>query len=152
MAGRLWRLCNLLMAAFFGMAAAVQVNDPDAGLWTIRACPVQSAASLRRTRQAALVPPALRLKPPWLGGLLAPSLPLRASSTSLTASRSPSIRQRFRRPEGKSREKPSSLAALPGRPRAHQQPEAQAGVFGAGGQGAMFLLVTGAAGWAGAVP
>ncbi|NXL25163.1 TM220 protein, partial [Setophaga kirtlandii] len=30
----LWRLCNLLMAAFFGLAAAVQVNDPDAGLWT----------------------------------------------------------------------------------------------------------------------
>ncbi|XP_074745533.1 transmembrane protein 220 isoform X1 [Strix uralensis] len=35
MAGRLWRLCNLLMAAFFGLAAAVQVNDPDAGLWTV---------------------------------------------------------------------------------------------------------------------
>ncbi|XP_068007750.1 transmembrane protein 220 isoform X3 [Melanerpes formicivorus] len=31
----LWRLCNLLMAAFFGLAAAVQVNDPDAGLWTV---------------------------------------------------------------------------------------------------------------------
>ncbi|KAM9515695.1 transmembrane protein 220 isoform 3-T3 [Guaruba guarouba] len=35
MAGRLWRGCNLLMAAFFGLAAAVQVNDPDAGLWTV---------------------------------------------------------------------------------------------------------------------
>ncbi|KAM4673610.1 transmembrane protein 220 isoform 1-T1 [Amazona ochrocephala] len=35
MAGRLWRVCNLLMAAFFGLAAAVQVNDPDAGLWTV---------------------------------------------------------------------------------------------------------------------
>ncbi|XP_068269156.1 transmembrane protein 220 isoform X1 [Nyctibius grandis] len=35
MAGQLWRLCNLLMAAFFGLAAAVQVNDPDAGLWTV---------------------------------------------------------------------------------------------------------------------
>ncbi|XP_075626812.1 transmembrane protein 220 isoform X3 [Balearica regulorum gibbericeps] len=35
MAGRLWRLCNLAMAAFFGLAAAVQVNDPDAGLWTV---------------------------------------------------------------------------------------------------------------------
>ncbi|XP_063265078.1 transmembrane protein 220 isoform X1 [Prinia subflava] len=35
MAARLWRLCNLLMAAFFGLAAAVQVNDPDAGLWTV---------------------------------------------------------------------------------------------------------------------
>ncbi|XP_067164204.1 transmembrane protein 220 [Apteryx mantelli] len=34
-AGRLWRLCNLLMAAFFGLAAAVQVNDPDAGLWIV---------------------------------------------------------------------------------------------------------------------
>ncbi|XP_041283296.1 transmembrane protein 220 isoform X3 [Onychostruthus taczanowskii] len=34
MAALLWRLCNLLMAAFFGLAAAVQVNDPDAGLWT----------------------------------------------------------------------------------------------------------------------
>ncbi|NXP44999.1 TM220 protein, partial [Heliornis fulica] len=33
--GRLWRLCNLLMAAFFGLAAAVQVNDPDAGLWIV---------------------------------------------------------------------------------------------------------------------
>ncbi|XP_056362017.1 transmembrane protein 220 isoform X1 [Oenanthe melanoleuca] len=36
MAARLWRLCNLLMAAFFGLAAAVQVNDPDAGLWMRR--------------------------------------------------------------------------------------------------------------------
>ncbi|XP_019337401.1 transmembrane protein 220 isoform X2 [Alligator mississippiensis] len=33
--GGLWRLCNLLMAAFFGLAAAVQVNDPDAGLWIV---------------------------------------------------------------------------------------------------------------------
>ncbi|TFJ99701.1 transmembrane protein 220 isoform X2 [Trachemys scripta elegans] len=33
--GRLWRLCNLLMAAFFGLAAAVQINDPDAGLWIV---------------------------------------------------------------------------------------------------------------------
>ncbi|XP_044838989.1 transmembrane protein 220 isoform X2 [Mauremys mutica] len=33
--GRSWRLCNLLMAAFFGLAAAVQINDPDAGLWII---------------------------------------------------------------------------------------------------------------------
>ncbi|KAM9596440.1 transmembrane protein 220 isoform 2-T2 [Trichechus inunguis] len=29
----LWRLCNLLMAAFFALAASVQVNDPDAELW-----------------------------------------------------------------------------------------------------------------------
>ncbi|KAM6345213.1 transmembrane protein 220 [Alca torda] len=35
MAGLLWRICNLLMAAFFGLAAAVQVNDPDAALWTV---------------------------------------------------------------------------------------------------------------------
>ncbi|XP_035198587.1 transmembrane protein 220 isoform X5 [Oxyura jamaicensis] len=34
-ARRLWQLCNLLMAAFFGLAAAVQVNDPDAGLWVV---------------------------------------------------------------------------------------------------------------------
>ncbi|XP_052544151.1 transmembrane protein 220 isoform X1 [Tympanuchus pallidicinctus] len=35
MAGLPWRLCNLLMAAFFGLAAVVQVNDPDAGLWVV---------------------------------------------------------------------------------------------------------------------
>ncbi|XP_054427215.1 transmembrane protein 220 [Pteronotus mesoamericanus] len=29
----LWRACNGLMAAFFALAAVVQVNDPDAGLW-----------------------------------------------------------------------------------------------------------------------
>ncbi|NXI46375.1 TM220 protein, partial [Galbula dea] len=33
--GRVWQLCNLLMASFFGLAAVVQVNDPDAGLWTV---------------------------------------------------------------------------------------------------------------------
>ncbi|NXT85639.1 TM220 protein, partial [Zapornia atra] len=33
--GRLWRLCNLLMAVFFGLAAAVQVNDPDSELWIV---------------------------------------------------------------------------------------------------------------------
>ncbi|XP_023412233.1 transmembrane protein 220 isoform X1 [Loxodonta africana] len=31
----LWRLCNLLMAAFFALAAFVQVNDPDAELWML---------------------------------------------------------------------------------------------------------------------
>ncbi|XP_031984515.1 transmembrane protein 220 isoform X3 [Corvus moneduloides] len=36
MAARLWRLCNVFMAAFFGLAAAVQVNDPDAGLWMLK--------------------------------------------------------------------------------------------------------------------
>ncbi|XP_047403337.1 transmembrane protein 220 isoform X3 [Sciurus carolinensis] len=29
----LWRACNWLMAAFFALAALVQVNDPDAELW-----------------------------------------------------------------------------------------------------------------------
>ncbi|KAM9119637.1 transmembrane protein 220 isoform 1-T1 [Pangshura tecta] len=43
--GRLWRLCNLLMAAFFGLAAAVQINDPDAGLWII----ICSAALCKRS-------------------------------------------------------------------------------------------------------
>ncbi|XP_073874702.1 transmembrane protein 220 isoform X9 [Macaca fascicularis] len=33
MAPSLWRACNGLMAAFFAMAAFVQVNDPDAELW-----------------------------------------------------------------------------------------------------------------------
>ncbi|XP_004685137.1 PREDICTED: transmembrane protein 220 [Condylura cristata] len=32
-AAALWRGCNLLMAAFFALAAVVQVNDPDAELW-----------------------------------------------------------------------------------------------------------------------
>ncbi|XP_019509975.1 PREDICTED: transmembrane protein 220 [Hipposideros armiger] len=31
----LWRGCNGLMAAFFALAALVQVNDPDAGLWMV---------------------------------------------------------------------------------------------------------------------
>ncbi|XP_038598057.1 transmembrane protein 220 isoform X1 [Tachyglossus aculeatus] len=31
----LWRGCNLLMAAFLALAASVQVNDPDAGLWMV---------------------------------------------------------------------------------------------------------------------
>ncbi|XP_037665469.1 transmembrane protein 220 isoform X2 [Choloepus didactylus] len=29
----LWTACSLLMAAFFALAAIVQVNDPDAGVW-----------------------------------------------------------------------------------------------------------------------
>ncbi|XP_074870887.1 transmembrane protein 220 [Carettochelys insculpta] len=33
--GRLWRFCSLLMAVFFGLAAAVQINDPDAELWIV---------------------------------------------------------------------------------------------------------------------
>ncbi|XP_042561475.1 transmembrane protein 220 [Clupea harengus] len=28
-----WRICNLLMSLFFGLATYVQINDPDAGLW-----------------------------------------------------------------------------------------------------------------------
>ncbi|KAF5911895.1 hypothetical protein HPG69_015873 [Diceros bicornis minor] len=31
----LWRACNWLMAAFFALAAAVQVNDPDAEVWMV---------------------------------------------------------------------------------------------------------------------
>ncbi|XP_029783792.1 transmembrane protein 220 isoform X1 [Suricata suricatta] len=31
----LWRACNGLMAAFFALAALVQVNDPDAGPWVV---------------------------------------------------------------------------------------------------------------------
>ncbi|XP_060060419.1 transmembrane protein 220 isoform X3 [Erinaceus europaeus] len=31
----LWRACNGLMAAFFALAAYVQVNDPDAELWMV---------------------------------------------------------------------------------------------------------------------
>ncbi|XP_070250398.1 transmembrane protein 220 isoform X1 [Myotis yumanensis] len=31
----LWRACNALMAAFFALAALVQVNDPDAELWVV---------------------------------------------------------------------------------------------------------------------
>ncbi|XP_055114308.1 transmembrane protein 220 isoform X1 [Symphalangus syndactylus] len=35
MAPALWRACNGLMAAFFALAAFVQVNDPDAELWVV---------------------------------------------------------------------------------------------------------------------
>ncbi|XP_038183374.1 transmembrane protein 220 [Arvicola amphibius] len=31
----LWRACNLLMSAFFALAAVVQVNDPDAEFWVV---------------------------------------------------------------------------------------------------------------------
>ncbi|XP_027282928.1 transmembrane protein 220 isoform X2 [Cricetulus griseus] len=31
----LWRACNALMAAFFALAAVVQVNDPDAEFWVV---------------------------------------------------------------------------------------------------------------------
>nr|XP_056704246.1 transmembrane protein 220 [Euleptes europaea] len=34
-ASRLWRLSNFAMAVFFGLAGAVQVNDPDPGLWIV---------------------------------------------------------------------------------------------------------------------
>ncbi|XP_075034233.1 transmembrane protein 220 [Mixophyes fleayi] len=32
---RLWRFCNFLMSLFFGLAAYVQVNDPDAEVWIV---------------------------------------------------------------------------------------------------------------------
>ncbi|XP_015665738.1 transmembrane protein 220 isoform X1 [Protobothrops mucrosquamatus] len=32
---RLWRLSNLIMAVFFALAGAVQINDPDPGLWIV---------------------------------------------------------------------------------------------------------------------
>ncbi|XP_009431017.2 transmembrane protein 220 isoform X8 [Pan troglodytes] len=35
MAPALWRACNGLMAAFFALAAFVQVNDPDAEVWVV---------------------------------------------------------------------------------------------------------------------
>ncbi|XP_029456086.1 transmembrane protein 220 isoform X2 [Rhinatrema bivittatum] len=31
----LWRVCNVIMALFFALAAYVQVNDPDAGMWIV---------------------------------------------------------------------------------------------------------------------
>ncbi|XP_068932896.1 transmembrane protein 220 isoform X4 [Petaurus breviceps papuanus] len=31
----LWRSCNLVMTAFFALAAYVQINDPDAVLWMV---------------------------------------------------------------------------------------------------------------------
>ncbi|XP_074081229.1 transmembrane protein 220 [Macrotis lagotis] len=31
----LWRTCNFVMAAFFALAAYVQINDPDAELWMV---------------------------------------------------------------------------------------------------------------------
>ncbi|XP_058139456.1 transmembrane protein 220 isoform X2 [Dasypus novemcinctus] len=31
----LWRACSFLMAAFFALAAVVQVNDPDAEVWVV---------------------------------------------------------------------------------------------------------------------
>ncbi|XP_062388032.1 transmembrane protein 220 [Sardina pilchardus] len=30
-----WRICNLFMSLFFGLATYVQINDPDAGLWMV---------------------------------------------------------------------------------------------------------------------
>ncbi|XP_068192596.1 transmembrane protein 220 isoform X2 [Antennarius striatus] len=30
-----WRVCHGLMAVFFALAAYVQINDPDAGLWMV---------------------------------------------------------------------------------------------------------------------
>lgn len=33
--GLIWRGCNVLMSMFFALAAYVQINDPDAGLWMV---------------------------------------------------------------------------------------------------------------------
>uniref|UniRef100_UPI00398EF104 transmembrane protein 220 isoform X2 n=1 Tax=Pristiophorus japonicus TaxID=55135 RepID=UPI00398EF104 len=30
-----WKACNLCMAFFFALAAYVQINDPDAGIWIV---------------------------------------------------------------------------------------------------------------------
>ncbi|XP_078426855.1 transmembrane protein 220 [Cetorhinus maximus] len=30
-----WRACNICMAFFFALAAYVQINDPDAGIWIV---------------------------------------------------------------------------------------------------------------------
>ncbi|XP_068007744.1 uncharacterized protein [Melanerpes formicivorus] len=65
----LWRLCNLLMAAFFGLAAAVQVNDPDAGLWTVRtgsAEQLQRGTCRLRGWPCPAAPAALRPSPGFL--------------------------------------------------------------------------------------
>ncbi|XP_060760292.1 transmembrane protein 220 isoform X2 [Neoarius graeffei] len=31
----LWRICNFIMSGFFSLAAYVQINDPDSGLWMV---------------------------------------------------------------------------------------------------------------------
>ncbi|XP_061761708.1 transmembrane protein 220 [Nerophis ophidion] len=31
----IWRVCNVLMSLFFGLATYVQINDPDAALWMV---------------------------------------------------------------------------------------------------------------------
>nr|XP_057904599.1 transmembrane protein 220 isoform X1 [Doryrhamphus excisus] len=31
----IWRVCNVLMCLFFGLATYVQINDPDAALWMV---------------------------------------------------------------------------------------------------------------------
>ncbi|XP_071321168.1 transmembrane protein 220 isoform X3 [Trachinotus anak] len=31
----MWKVCNVLMSLFFALAAYVQINDPDAGLWMV---------------------------------------------------------------------------------------------------------------------
>ncbi|XP_026210168.1 transmembrane protein 220 [Anabas testudineus] len=30
-----WQVCNLFMSLFFALAAYVQINDPDAGIWMV---------------------------------------------------------------------------------------------------------------------
>ncbi|XP_058139455.1 transmembrane protein 220 isoform X1 [Dasypus novemcinctus] len=41
----LWRACSFLMAAFFALAAVVQVNDPDAEVWVVSASAYKMAAA-----------------------------------------------------------------------------------------------------------
>ncbi|XP_030361711.1 transmembrane protein 220 isoform X1 [Strigops habroptila] len=53
MAGRLWRLCNLLMAAFFGLAAAVQVRAGPPGRGAAGgSAPLPSSAAPARSQCA----------------------------------------------------------------------------------------------------
>uniref|UniRef100_A0ABI8AB48 Transmembrane protein 220 n=1 Tax=Felis catus TaxID=9685 RepID=A0ABI8AB48_FELCA len=50
----LWRACNGLMAAFFALAALVQVNDPDAELWMLNHPPGHPCS---KPHLSALLPP-----------------------------------------------------------------------------------------------
>ncbi|XP_072677219.1 transmembrane protein 220 isoform X2 [Canis lupus baileyi] len=50
----LWRACNWLMAAFFALAALVQVNDPDAQLWMVSRRRFRRQEPRARTKHTAL--------------------------------------------------------------------------------------------------
>ncbi|XP_066120399.1 transmembrane protein 220 isoform X1 [Saccopteryx bilineata] len=56
-----WRACNALMAAFFALAALVQVNDPDAELWVVSMSRAPRSEGIVELHQALclLPPPAL---------------------------------------------------------------------------------------------